>query len=86
MMSNEEIYWEEQEYKRAQEIMQKNVMEVTKEEIDNVPICKNILSFIFGFHDPPKSSIILLIGVDSKKFCGEPVGFLLLCCFAINLV
>ncbi len=34
MMSNEEIYWEEQEYKRAQEIMQKNVMEVTKEEIE----------------------------------------------------
>ena len=29
MMSNEEIYWEEQEYNRAQEIMQKNVMEVT---------------------------------------------------------
>ena len=34
MMSNEEIYWEEQEYNRAQEIMQKNVMEVNKEELD----------------------------------------------------
>ena len=34
MMSSEEIYWEEQEFKRAQEIMQKNVMEVTKEELE----------------------------------------------------
>ncbi len=34
MMSNEEIYWEEQKYLRAQEIMQKNVMEVTKEELE----------------------------------------------------
>ena len=34
MMSSAEIYWEEQEYKRAQEIMQKNVMEVTKEELE----------------------------------------------------
>lgn len=34
MMSDEEIYWEEQEYKRAQEIMQKNVMDVTKEELE----------------------------------------------------
>jgi hypothetical protein len=34
MMSSEEIYWEEQEYKRAQEIMQKNVMDVTKEELE----------------------------------------------------
>lgn len=34
MMSNEELYWEEQEYLRAQEIMQKNVMEVTKEELE----------------------------------------------------
>ena len=34
MMSSEEIYWEEQEYKRAKEIMQKNVMEVTKEELE----------------------------------------------------
>jgi hypothetical protein len=33
-MSPEQIYWEEQEYNRAQEIMQKNVMEVTKEEIE----------------------------------------------------
>jgi len=33
-MTQEQIYWEEQEYKRAQEIMQKNVMEVTKEEIE----------------------------------------------------
>lgn len=34
VMSEEEIYWEEQEYNRAQEIMQKNVMEVTKEELE----------------------------------------------------
>ncbi len=34
MMSSEEIYWEEQGYKRAQEIMQKNIMEVTKEELE----------------------------------------------------
>ncbi len=34
MMSSEESYWEEQEYKRAQEIMQKNVMDVTKEELE----------------------------------------------------
>jgi|TARA_R100001163_G_C5021756_1_gene164387 hypothetical protein len=33
-MSNEEIYWEEQEYKRAQEIMQKDIMTVTKEELE----------------------------------------------------
>ena len=33
-MTQEQIYWEEQEYNRAQEIMQKNVMEVTKEEIE----------------------------------------------------
>ena len=33
-MTQEQIYWEEQEYNRAQEIMQKNVMEVTKEELD----------------------------------------------------
>jgi len=33
-MSPEQIYWGEQEYNRAQEIMQKNVMEVTKEEIE----------------------------------------------------
>jgi len=34
VMSKEEIYWEEQEYKRAQEIMHKNIMEVTKEELE----------------------------------------------------
>ncbi len=34
MMSSEEIYWEEQEYKRAQEIMQKDIMSVTKEELE----------------------------------------------------
>ena len=34
MMSNEEIYWEEQEYNRAQEIMQKDIMKVTKEELE----------------------------------------------------
>jgi len=33
-MSPEEIYWEEQEYSRAQEIMQKNIMDVTKEELE----------------------------------------------------
>lgn len=34
MMSKEEIYWEEQEYDRAQEIMQKDIMTVTKEELE----------------------------------------------------
>jgi|GEM_PF-5726964 hypothetical protein len=34
MMSDEEIYWEEQEYNRAQEIMQKDIMKVTKEELE----------------------------------------------------
>ncbi len=34
MMSDEEIYWEEQEYNRAMEIMQKDIMKVTKEEIE----------------------------------------------------
>jgi len=34
VMSSEEIYWEEQEYNRAQEIMQKNIMDVTKEELE----------------------------------------------------
>ena len=34
VISEEEIYWEEQEYERARSIMQKNVMEVTKEELD----------------------------------------------------
>lgn len=34
MMSSEEIYWEEQEYNRAQEIMQKDIMKVTKEELE----------------------------------------------------
>jgi len=33
-MTQEQIYWEEQEYNRAQKIMQKNVMEVTKEELE----------------------------------------------------
>ena len=33
-MTQEQLYFEEQEYNRAQEIMQKNVMEVTKEELD----------------------------------------------------
>ncbi len=33
-MSDEEIYWEEQEYNRAQEIMQKDIMKVTKEELE----------------------------------------------------
>ena len=34
MISDEEIYWEEQEYNRAQEIMQKDIMKVTKEELE----------------------------------------------------
>lgn len=34
VMTQEQIYWEEQEYDRAQKIMQKNVMEVTKEELE----------------------------------------------------
>jgi hypothetical protein len=33
-MTQEQLYFEEQEYNRAQKIMQKNVMEVTKEELD----------------------------------------------------
>ena len=33
-LGKEEIYWQEQEYNRAQEIMKKNVMEVTKEELE----------------------------------------------------
>ena len=33
-MTQEQIYWEEQEYNRAQEIKKKNVMEVTKEELE----------------------------------------------------
>ena len=33
-MSPEEIYWEEREYNRAQEIMQKNIMDVTKGELE----------------------------------------------------
>jgi|TARA_B110000908_G_scaffold162761_1_gene208585 hypothetical protein len=33
-MSPAEIHFEEQEYNRAQEIMQKNIMEVTKEELE----------------------------------------------------
>ena len=33
-MTQEQLYFEEQEYNRAQKIVQKNVMEVTKEELD----------------------------------------------------
>ena len=33
-MTQEQLYFEEQEYNRAQKIMQKNVMEVTKEELE----------------------------------------------------
>ena len=33
-MTQEQLYFEEQEYNRALKIMQKNVMEVTKEELD----------------------------------------------------
>ena len=35
-MSEEQIYWEEQEYKRAMEIMSKDVMKVTSEELQFV--------------------------------------------------
>ncbi len=35
-MNQEEIYWEEQEYKRAMEIMSKDVMKVTPEELQFV--------------------------------------------------
>ena len=35
-MSEEEIYYEEQEYNRAMEIMSKNVMDVTSEELQFV--------------------------------------------------
>ncbi len=35
-MNQEEIYWEEQEYKRAMEIKHKNVMDVTPEELQFV--------------------------------------------------
>tara|TARA_R110002167_G_scaffold13168_2_gene55488 strand:- start:454 stop:582 length:129 start_codon:yes stop_codon:yes gene_type:complete len=35
-MSEEQIYWEEQEYKRAMEIMHKDVMKVTPEELQFV--------------------------------------------------
>tara|TARA_B100000795_G_scaffold25601_1_gene17032 strand:+ start:672 stop:800 length:129 start_codon:yes stop_codon:yes gene_type:complete len=32
-MTEQEIYWNEQEYKRAMDIMHKNVMDVTPEEL-----------------------------------------------------
>ena len=35
-MTEQEIYWNEQEYNRAMEIMHKNVMEVTPEELQFV--------------------------------------------------
>ena len=35
-MSEEQIYFEKQEYKRAMEIMYKNVMDVTPEELQFV--------------------------------------------------
>ena len=35
-MTEEEIYYEEQEYNRAMEIMGKNVMDVTPEELQFV--------------------------------------------------
>ena len=35
-MSEEQIYFEEQEYKRAMEIMHKNVMDVKPEELQFV--------------------------------------------------
>ena len=35
-MTEQEIYWNEQEYNRAKEIMHKNVMDVTPEELQIV--------------------------------------------------
>jgi len=35
-MTEQEIYWNEQEYKRAMGIMHKNVMDVTPEELQIV--------------------------------------------------
>tara|TARA_B100000787_G_C16149593_1_gene275938 strand:+ start:682 stop:810 length:129 start_codon:yes stop_codon:yes gene_type:complete len=35
-MTEQEIYWNEQEYKRAMDIMHKNVMDVTPEELQIV--------------------------------------------------
>jgi len=35
-MTEQEIYWNEQEYKRAMDIMYKNVMDVTPEELQIV--------------------------------------------------
>jgi len=35
-MTEQEIYWNEQEYNRAMEIMYKNVMDVTPEELQIV--------------------------------------------------
>ena len=35
-MTNEQIYWEEQEYNRAMEIMNKDIMKVTPEELQFV--------------------------------------------------
>jgi hypothetical protein len=35
-MTDEQIYFEEQEYKRAMEIMHKNIMDVTPEELQFV--------------------------------------------------
>ena len=35
-MTNEQIYWEEQEYNRAREIMNKDIMKVTLEELQFV--------------------------------------------------
>ena len=57
VMSEEEIYWEEQEYKRAQEIMQKNVMEVTKEELDFLKRMNMIQLNIFITYDKTRKNI-----------------------------
>ena len=35
-MTDEQIYWEEQEYNRAMEIMSKDIMKVTPEELQFV--------------------------------------------------
>ena len=35
-MTEQEIYWNEQEYSRAMDIMHKNVMDVTPEELQIV--------------------------------------------------
>ena len=47
-MTDEQIYWEEQEYNRAMEIMNKDIMKVTPEEL-RVKKVKNVNNRIFKF-------------------------------------